>query len=74
VAAVIAAEEGADPARATMKRTADVEPRLLLALWHDTQETRTGGLPHSVQGYLPKPDAGRSPRTRRPPSPTPRGP
>jgi putative hydrolase of HD superfamily len=46
LAAIIAAEEGADPARAAM-----------LALWHDTQETRTGDLPHSVQGYLPKPDA-----------------
>jgi putative hydrolase of HD superfamily len=46
LAAIIAAEEGADPARAAM-----------LALWHDTQETRTGDLPHSAEGYLPKPDA-----------------
>jgi putative hydrolase of HD superfamily len=45
VAAVIAAEEGADPARAA-----------LLALWHDSQETRTGDLPHTVSAYLTKPD------------------
>jgi putative hydrolases of HD superfamily len=45
LAAVIAVEEGADPARAT-----------LLALWHDTQETRTGDLPHTVSAYLTRPD------------------
>lgn len=45
LAALIAAEEGADPARAAF-----------LALWHDTQETRTGDLPHTVDGYLAKPD------------------
>jgi len=45
LAAVIAAEEGADPARAA-----------LLALWHDSQETRTGDLPHTVSGYLTKPE------------------
>jgi putative hydrolases of HD superfamily len=45
LAALIAAEEGADPARASF-----------LALWHDTQETRTGDLPHTVTGYLTKPD------------------
>jgi len=45
LAALIAAEEGADPARAAF-----------LALWHDTQETRTGDLPHTVKGYLAKPD------------------
>lgn len=45
LAAIIAAQEGADPARAS-----------LLALWHDTQETRTGDLPHTVSGYLTKPD------------------
>ncbi|GAA3462710.1 HD family hydrolase [Saccharothrix longispora] len=45
LAALIAAEEGADPARAAF-----------LALWHDTQETRTGDLPHTVAGYLAKPD------------------
>ncbi|GAB3463271.1 HD domain-containing protein [Actinophytocola sediminis] len=45
LAAILAAEEGADPARAAM-----------LALWHDTQETRTGDLPHTVSGYLTKPD------------------
>lgn len=45
LAAIIAAEEGADPARAAF-----------LALWHDTQETRTGDLPHTAAGYLTKPD------------------
>lgn len=45
LAAIIAAEEGADPARAAF-----------LALWHDSQETRTGDLPHTVEGYLTKPD------------------
>lgn len=45
LAAVIAAEEGADPARAAF-----------LALWHDTQETRTGDLPHTATEYLGKPD------------------
>jgi putative hydrolase of HD superfamily len=45
LAAVIAVEEGADPARAA-----------LLALWHDSQETRTGDLPHTVSGYLTKPE------------------
>jgi putative hydrolase of HD superfamily len=34
LAAIIAAQEGADPARAS-----------LLALWHDMQETRTGICP-----------------------------
>jgi putative hydrolase of HD superfamily len=45
LAAIIAAEEGADPARAAF-----------LALWHDTQETRTGDLPHTATPYLTKPD------------------
>ncbi|WP_209642751.1 HD domain-containing protein [Kibdelosporangium banguiense] len=45
LAAMIAAEEGADPARAAF-----------LALWHDTQETRTGDLPHTAGDYLTKPD------------------
>ncbi|MGB3443770.1 MAG: HD domain-containing protein [Actinophytocola sp.] len=45
LAAIIAAEEGADPVRASF-----------LALWHDTQETRTGDLPHTVAGYLTKPE------------------
>ena len=45
LAALIAAEEGADPARAAF-----------LALWHDTQETRTGDLPHTANAYLTKPD------------------
>lgn len=45
LAALIAAEEGADPIRASF-----------LALWHDTQETRTGDLPHTATDYLTKPD------------------
>jgi putative hydrolase of HD superfamily len=45
LAAILAAEEGADPARAS-----------LLALWHDMQETRTGDLPHTAGAYLTKPD------------------
>jgi putative hydrolase of HD superfamily len=45
LAALIAVEEGADPARAAF-----------LALWHDSQETRTGDLPHTVKGYLAKPE------------------
>jgi putative hydrolases of HD superfamily len=45
LAAIIAAEEGADPSRASF-----------LALWHDTQETRTGDLPHTATTYLTKPD------------------
>ncbi|GGM97023.1 haloacid dehalogenase [Lentzea pudingi] len=45
LAALLAAEEGADPARASF-----------LALWHDTQETRTGDLPHTISGYVTKPD------------------
>jgi putative hydrolase of HD superfamily len=45
LAAMIAAEEGADPVRASF-----------LALWHDTQETRTGDLPHTVADYLTKPE------------------
>lgn len=45
LAALIAAEEGADPVRASF-----------LALWHDSQETRTGDLPHTADGYLTKPE------------------
>src|SRR5215471_11225509 len=45
LAAMIAVEEGADPARAC-----------LLALWHDSQETRTGDLPHTADSYLTKPE------------------
>lgn len=45
LAALIAAEEGADPARAAF-----------LALWHDSQETRTGDLPHTATAYLNKPE------------------
>lgn len=45
LAALIAAEEGADPARASF-----------LALWHDSQETRTGDMPHTAARYTKKPD------------------
>jgi len=45
LAALIAAEEGADPTRAAF-----------LALWHDSQETRTGDLPHTATAYLRKPE------------------
>lgn len=45
LAGLLAAEEGADPARAAY-----------LAIWHDSQETRTGDLPHTVKPYLTKPD------------------
>lgn len=41
LAAMIAGPEGADPARASF-----------LALWHDVQETRTGGIPHTAKPYL----------------------
>lgn len=41
LAALIAAEEGADPARAAY-----------LGLWHDSQETRITDLPHSSRAYL----------------------
>jgi putative hydrolases of HD superfamily len=41
LAALIAAEEGADPARAAY-----------LGLWHDSQETRIGDIPHSARPYL----------------------
>lgn len=44
LAALIAAEEGADPARSAY-----------LGLWHDSQETRTGDLPHSARPYLRSP-------------------
>ncbi|WP_028933376.1 HD domain-containing protein [Pseudonocardia spinosispora] len=44
LATIIAAEEGADPARAA-----------LLAVWHDSQETRTGDIPHTARPYLDKP-------------------
>ena len=43
LAALIAAEEGADPARAAY-----------LGLWHDSQETRITDLPHSARRYLGK--------------------
>jgi putative hydrolase of HD superfamily len=41
IAAVIAAAEDADPQRAAF-----------LALWHDTQETRTTDLPHLTKRYV----------------------
>jgi putative hydrolases of HD superfamily len=44
LAALIAAEEGADPAWSAY-----------LGLWHDSQETRTGDLPHSARPYLRSP-------------------
>jgi putative hydrolase of HD superfamily len=44
LATIIAAEEGADPARAA-----------LLAIWHDAHETRIGDLPHPAKPYLGKP-------------------
>lgn len=45
LAGLLAAEGGADPAKAAY-----------LALWHDTQETRTGDLPHTIKGFVEKPD------------------
>lgn len=46
LAALIAAEEGADPARAAY-----------LGLWHDSQETRIGDIPHTARPYMDtKPD------------------
>jgi hypothetical protein len=41
IASVLAAMEGADPQRAAF-----------LALWHDSQETRTTDLPHLTQNYV----------------------
>ena len=41
LAALIATEEGGDPARAAY-----------LGLWHDSQETRIGDLPHSARPYV----------------------
>ncbi|GAA2808956.1 HD domain-containing protein [Crossiella cryophila] len=41
LATMLAAMEGADPARAA-----------LLALWHDSQETRIGDLTHTARDYL----------------------
>jgi putative hydrolase of HD superfamily len=45
IAALLAAEEGANPERAAF-----------LALWHDTQETRTGDIPHTASKYMSKPE------------------
>jgi 5'-deoxynucleotidase YfbR-like HD superfamily hydrolase len=41
IAGLLAGLEGADPARAT-----------LLAVWHDSQETRVGDIPHLGRRYL----------------------
>ncbi|MFI7066142.1 hypothetical protein ACIBL3_34460 [Kribbella sp. NPDC050124] len=41
LAALIASEEGGDPARAAY-----------LGMWHDSQETRIGDIPHSAKPYL----------------------
>ncbi|MGH3897428.1 MAG: HD domain-containing protein [Pseudonocardiaceae bacterium] len=41
LASLIAAVEGAEPDRAA-----------LLAVWHDSQETRTGDIPHTARPYL----------------------
>ena len=41
LASLIAVGEGADPAHAAH-----------LAIWHDSQETRTGDLPHTAKPYL----------------------
>ncbi|MGH3772784.1 MAG: HD domain-containing protein [Pseudonocardiaceae bacterium] len=41
LATLIAAIEGAEPSRAA-----------LLAIWHDSQETRTGDIPHTAKPYL----------------------
>jgi putative hydrolase of HD superfamily len=41
IASVIAAMEGADPQRSAF-----------LAMWHDSQETRTTGLPHLTKNYV----------------------
>ncbi len=41
LASIIAAVEGAEPGRAA-----------LLAVWHDSQETRTGDIPHTARPYL----------------------
>lgn len=44
LASLIAAIEGAEPGRA-----------VLLAVWHDSQETRTGDIPHTARPYLDRP-------------------
>jgi putative hydrolase of HD superfamily len=41
LAGVLAAMEGADPARASY-----------LSLWHDSQETRIGDIPHTAKKYM----------------------
>ena len=44
LATMIASLEGADPTRAAF-----------LAVWHDSQETRTGDIPHTARPYFDKP-------------------
>lgn len=44
LATMLATLEGADPARAA-----------LLAVWHDSQETRIGDIPHTARPYMDKP-------------------
>lgn len=46
LASLVAAIEGADPSRAAF-----------LAVWHDSQETRTGDIPHTASPYLEKPSS-----------------
>ncbi|GAA4013576.1 HD domain-containing protein [Allokutzneria multivorans] len=41
LAALIAAHEGADPAQASF-----------FAIWHDSQETRTGDIPHTAKPFI----------------------
>ncbi len=41
LASLIAVIEGAEPGRAAM-----------LAVWHDSQETRTGDIPHTARSYI----------------------
>ncbi|MFF1819282.1 HD family hydrolase [Kribbella sp. NPDC058245] len=59
LAALIAAEEGGDPARAAY-----------LGMWHDSQEARIGDIPHSARPYIEvasnafcKPSSTRNPAT-----------
>lgn len=47
IASIVAKLEGADPARAA-----------LLAVWHDSQETRTGDVSHLGKKYAPSADQG----------------
>jgi HD domain len=55
LAALIASEEGGDPARAAY-----------LGMWHDSQETRIGDIPHSARPYVEVASMSASPTTRLP--------